>query len=450
MTEKQVMDYIEQTGSLGIVPGLDSIRELCARLGDPQKELKFIHVAGTNGKGSVSAFIARVLQEAGYVVGRYISPVIFEYRERIQINGRMITKNALCRGMERIREVCEGMTAEGLLHPTTFEMETALGFLYFRDRRCDVVVLEAGMGGLTDATNIVENTLEAVITSISMDHMKYLGNTPVRIAEQKAGVIKPGCTVVSAWQRDEVADVLQRRASQLGCKMVLADKGKLKNVRYGLERQRFGYGARGKVEISLAGKYQIDNAALALEAIDALREKGFSVSDEHILKGMRETKWFGRFTIIRKHPLFIVDGAHNEDGAKRLAESVTFYFTNRRIIYIMGILRDKEYDKIIALTQSYADQIITVASPGNPRAMSACELAGEVSKLHPKVTAADSLEEAVEMSLLLAGSGDVIIAFGSLSYLGRLAKIVDAVSGKAERNKNGRSKQDKRSGKTHT
>ena len=431
MTERQAMEYMEQLSGFGVVPGLDSIRELCRRLGNPQEQLKFLHIAGTNGKGSVSAYIATVLQSAGYRVGRYISPVIFEYRERIQVNGRMITKKAMCYGIEQIKAACDEMVSEGLDHPTSFEVETALGFLYFLEKNCDIVVLETGMGGLLDATNIIQNTITAVFTSISMDHMKFLGNTLEKIAKQKSGVIKSGCAVVSAHQSPEVMAVLRRRAEELGCPFVVSDPGKINNARYGLERQRFDYGRRKKLEISLAGRYQVENAALAVEVLDVLGERGFPVTEEHLHRGLRETQWLGRFTLIKKQPIFIVDGAHNEDAAKRLAESVSFYFTNHKIIYIMGVLRDKEYDKIIALTHKYADHIITVTSPGNPRSLSAYELAQEVAKVHPKVTAVDSLEEAVEMSHLLAGSEGVIIAFGSLSYLGRLMEIAGATFGKA-------------------
>lgn len=431
MTERQVMEYIEQLSGLGIVPGLDSIRELCSRLDNPQRQLKFIHIAGTNGKGSVSAYIATTLQCAGYRVGRYISPVIFEYRERIQVNDHMITRKALCQGIERIKGVCDEMVSEGLAHPTSFEIETALGFLYFLEKRCDIVVLETGMGGLLDATNIVENTITAVFTSISMDHMKFLGNTLEEITVEKAGVMKTGCAVVSASQTSEVLAVLNRRAEELGCPFIVSDTGKLKKVCFGLECQRFDYGIRKKLEITLAGRYQVENAALAVEVLDVLGERGFPVTEEQLRCGLRKTQWPGRFTVIKKHPIFIVDGAHNEDAAKRLAESVTFYFTNRKIIYIMGILRDKEYDKIIALTHEYADHIITVTSPGNPRAIPAYELAREIATIHPKVTAVDSLEEAVEMGHLLAGSEGVIIAFGSLSYLGRLMEIAGATFGKA-------------------
>lgn len=437
MNEREVMEFLERAGRAGIVPGLDSIRELCRRLGDPQKMLKFVHVAGTNGKGSVSAYISSVLRTAGYRVGKYISPAIFEYRERIQVNDRMITKKSLSQGMEKIRLICEEMTAEGLPHPTTFEIETALGFLYFHEKHCDIVVLETGMGGLLDATNIVENTEVAVLASISMDHMTYLGKSLEEIAKQKAGVIKPACAVVSACQAPEAMRVIRERAAEVNCPLTVAVSEQVTHIKYGLKRQCFDYAGMKKLEISLAGKFQIENAALAVEALLALCGKGFPVSEEQLRRGLLETRWEGRFTVIGDHPLFIVDGAHNEDAAKRLVESLEFYFTNRQIIYIMGVLKDKEYEKIISRTYSRAAYIITVTPPGNPRALTAYELALAAARFHSKVTAVDSLEEAVEMSRLLAGREGVIVAFGSLSYLGRLMEVAGGPFGKAAKKHGG-------------
>ena len=192
MNYREAMEYVERTSRYGISPGLDSIRELCRRMGDPQKGMKYVHVAGTNGKGSVSAYAVSVLVRGGYRVGRYLSPALFDYREEIQVNNRYITRKSLCRGMELLKENCDGMAAEGLPHPTMFEIKTALAFWYFREEKCDIVVLETGMGGLQDATNVVEDTCTAVITSISMDHMQFLGNTLAEIAAQKAGILKPG------------------------------------------------------------------------------------------------------------------------------------------------------------------------------------------------------------------------------------------------------------------
>jgi len=428
---KEALEYIDSLKAYGIVPGLDSIKELCGRLGNPQDKLKFVHIAGTNGKGSVLAYVSTVLKCAGYRVGRYISPTIFEYRERIQVNERFISKAALCEGLDIIKGICDDMRADGFAQPTPFEVETALAFWYFNKKKCDIVVLETGMGGLQDATNIITTTVTAVIASVSMDHMQFLGDTLHDIAFQKAGIIKPGCRVVSMKQDREVMDVIRETAARKNADMEIADSSKAFHIKYGVNKQSFDYKGYRKLEITLAGRFQIDNAVLALEVIGSLIRSGFKISGSAVREGLKSTVWPGRFSVIRKKPLFIVDGAHNVDAAQKLADSIEFYFTNKRIIYIMGILRDKEYEKIILRTEKYACEIITVTTPDNPRAMSSYELAKEVAKVHPNVTAVDSLEEAVETSLLLAGPNDVIIAFGSLSYLGRM---IDIVTGKARQN----------------
>lgn len=424
MNDKEAMAFVEGIESLGIVPGLDSIRKLCEAIGNPQDTLKFVHIAGTNGKGSALAYISTILKCAGYKVGRYISPTIFEYRERIQVNERMITKKALGEGMELVKAACEDMVARGLPHPTPFEVETALAFWYFQKMKCDIVVLETGMGGLLDATNVITTTLAAVIASVGRDHMKFLGNTVEEIAKQKAGIIKNDCYVICMKQKNSVMQVIEEEAQRKNSILRVADPEQAGHVRYGIEKQQFDYADMKKLEITLAGQFQIANAVLAVETVLALSEKGFAVARQAIRKGLLETRWQGRFTVVARKPLFIVDGAHNEDAAAKLANSIEFYFTNKRIIYIMGMLKDKEYDKVIDLTYKYADQIITVTPPGNPRALPAYELAKEIAKVHSKVTAVDSLEEAVEMSRLLAGKDDVIIAFGSLSYLGRLMQLL--------------------------
>lgn len=425
MKYQEALDYMDSLKNYGIVPGLDSIRELCRRLGDPQDSLRFVHIAGTNGKGSVLAYVSTVARCAGYRVGRYISPAVRDYRERFQLGGRMITQKDLCSLAEELRRVCDTMTREGLPHPTAFEVETALGFLYFRRKDCDLVVMETGMGGRLDATNVIGNTLVATLTSVSMDHMQYLGDTLGAIAGEKAGILKPGCCVVSAAQEPEAMEVIRAQALRLGVPLTVADGEKAVRVRYGLERQRFDYDGMKDLEISLAGRYQIGNAVLAVEVCRALGERGFDISEKALRQGLLDTRWPGRFTVLGRRPLFVADGAHNEDAAKKLAESIEFYFTNRRIIFIMGILKDKEYERIIELTARYADQILTVAPPDNPRAMSSYELAREVARIHPRVTAVDSLEEAVEISHLLADREDVILAFGSLSYLGGLMDIME-------------------------
>lgn len=424
MKYEEAVEYVESLKGYGIVPGLDNIRRLCERLGNPQKELLFVHIAGTNAKGSVLAYLSTILKAAGYKVGRYISPTIFEYRERIQVNERPITKKALCSLVEQMKEICDSLVADGYPHPTPFEVETAMAFAYFKEKGCDIVVLETGMGGRLDATNIIENTLAAVFTPISMDHMSYLGKDLEAIACEKAGIIKKGCQVITAQQKEPVMQVIRDQAESMSALVTVADMSQVNRIRFGLEKQKFDYGRLKDLEITLAGKHQIANAFLAVKVTESLAGKGFPVSEKALRQGLRETNWPGRFSVISKRPYFVIDGAHNEDAAEKLAESIAFYFTNRRIIFIMGVLRDKEYEKIIELTHFYADQILTVATPGNPRALSAYELAAEVAKVHPNVTALDSLEEAVEISYLLARKNDVILAFGSLSFLGRLTQIV--------------------------
>lgn len=421
--ERQVIEYMENLSGLGIVPGLDSIRTLCEKLGNPQDKLTFVHVAGTNGKGSVCAYMASVLKHCRIQTGRYLSPTIFRYRERIQVNDKCISVEALCRLTGQVREACDEMVREGLPHPTAFEMETVIGFLYFLEKGCDIVILEAGMGGLMDATNLIHTTCLAVLTSVSMDHMKFLGDSLEKIAIQKAGIIKPGCRVVTINDDRTVLRVIEQAAQEKGCRLDVVCRADIRNVKYGLEKQRFDYGGYRKLEISLAGRYQIENCALAVKALQILSECGFAIPEEKLRLGLLKTRWPGRFTVIGRKPYFLADGAHNEDAAKRLAESITFYFTNKRIIYIMGVLKDKEYEKIIDLTCHLADQILTVTTPENPRALPAHELAQAVMRVNPNVTETASLEEAVEIARLLAAKDDVIIAFGSLSFLGRLMKI---------------------------
>ena len=446
MNYRQAMEYIGGVTARGIVPGLESIRELCKRLGDPQKDVAWVHVAGTNGKGSTLAYVSTILTKAGYKVGRYVSPTIREYRERIQVNGRNISQKDLAEGMGIVKEACDGMVADGLPQPTAFEVETALAFWYFKKKGCELGVLEVGMGGLLDATNVIEGTLVEILASIGMDHMKFLGDSLEKIAGQKAGIIKPGSTVVCMDQKPEVLEVVQKKADQLGAKLVISKASEATNLHYGLEKQSFRYGNLGRCEIHLAGQFQIANAVLAIDACREIEAKGYPIPDKAIHEGLMETQWPGRLTLLSKHPLFLADGAHNEDAAEKLAKSIEFYFTNCRLIYIMGILRDKDYDRIIELTHGYAEQIITITPPENPRALPALDLAKEVAKFHPSVTAAESLEEAVEMAKLLAGEDGVILAFGSLSYLGKLMDIMDGKT-KKKPGRTGRGNSHGRSGK---
>lgn len=427
MNYREAMAYMEELQQYGSVMGLESIRGLCARLENPQDQLRFVHIAGTNGKGSVLAYVSTVLSAAGYRTGRYLSPTVKEYRERFQIDGRMITQSGLCKYLEPVKDAAEAMAAEGMPHPTAFEVETVVAFLYFLDKQCDIVVLETGMGGALDATNVIGTTLAAVFTSISMDHMGILGDDIGQIAETKAGIIKDKCYVISAKQKPEVMKVLRQTALVHKARFYTADADRVKHVRYGVTRQHFSYDKYKNLEITLAGQFQIENAVLALETLGALGRQGYPVTEDRLRLGMAQTRWPGRFDVIGTKPLFIADGAHNEDASRRLAESIRFYFTNKRIIYIMGMLRDKEYDKVIRNTYELAEQIITVTPPLAGRALHGYELAQAVREYHEHVTVADSVQEAVEIAYLLAGQDKdcVIIAFGSLSYLGELISVVE-------------------------
>lgn len=428
MTEKECLDFMDELRKSGIVPGLGSIKELCRRLGNPQDAFPCIHIAGTNGKGSVLAYLSTVYKTAGYRVGAFSSPAVFNPRETIRVDGKNMTKKAYTEGLEKIKEAVETIKADGLPAPTAFEAEVALAFLYFADKKCDIVMLEAGMGGREDATNLITRTLAAVLMPIGMDHMQFLGRTLDKIAYQKAGIIKKGCVAVSAVQQEEAAAKIRKEAEKQGCSCFFATVPE--KIKYGLKKQKFTYrdafGTLHKdMEITIPGVCQAENAAVAIEVVEALnRQNTFVVSEENLRRGLLETAWPGRFEVLREKPYFVIDGAHNEPAAKKLVQSVSAYFSNKRIIYIMGMLKDKEYEKVAEITYPYADQIITVTPPENKRALSAMDLAAAVSAYHPRVTTAGSVEEAVEMAYLLAGKEDVILCFGSLSFLGRVRDIL--------------------------
>lgn len=425
MNYKEARVYLDEVSKYGSVLGLESMRELLHRLGDPQNELKFIHISGTNGKGSVLAYLSTILSGAGYRTGRYISPTLFSYRERIQVDGEYIEKESLACHVTAIAAAAEDMQKAGLPSPTVFEIETALAFLYFKEKRCDIVTLEVGCGGLLDATNVITTTLMEVIASISMDHTDLLGDTLAKIAAQKAGIIKPDTMVVSAQQKSEVAQVIEDTCKEQHCTLQMVDESKISNVHYGAEGQTFSYKTWENVAISLAGSYQIKNAALALEGVEALRKLGYALSDQQVREGLLHTAWRGRFTTLRRDPTVIIDGAHNPAAALELKESLERYFPGKTLYFVMGMFKDKDYAQVIDLTAPLARHIITVETPGNPRAMPARELAEAVGKVNPSVEWADSVAHGVEKALAMAGKEDAVIVFGSLSFLGEAADAVN-------------------------
>ena len=404
---------------------LTNIKELMKRLGNPQDQLKYIHVAGTNGKGSVIAYLYTTLMKAGYHVGRYISPSVYSYREKIETEGKPISREKFAEQTTRVAAVIEEMTAEGLAHPTPFEIETAVAFLFFAEEKCDPVILEVGMGGITDATNLITTTELAVLVPISMDHQSFLGNTISEIAEKKAGIIKPGSSVVTIGQETEALEVIKKTGAEAGADVCVADVSEAEVLEADFTGQRFCYKGE-EYTLSLAGSYQTENAVLALEALRILDERGYHTTLEQRKEGLWATRWNGRLTIIHKDPLFIVDGAHNPAAADMLEDSVKKYFKDRRLFFIMGVFKDKDYPYIIRKLCPYAEQILAIETPDNPRALPAEELAKAIRPYNANVRAEKNISRAVEELFEMAGKDDVILSFGSLSFIGEITRIVNA------------------------
>ena len=417
MNYEEARNYLAEVSAKGNLLGLESVRILLKELGNPQDSLKFVHIAGTNGKGSVMSYLSYIVQEAGYSVGRYISPALFFYEERIQINGKPILKEEIARLTTRIAAARERIRKRGDAETTIFEVETAMSFLYFQEQQCDLVLLETGMGGREDATNVVTSSILEIISSVTMDHMEFLGDTLEKIAWNKAGIIKPDTAVVSDSQEKDVCKVLKAVCQEQRASLHLLEKDELSKVQYGLKRQKFSYRGMENLTISLAGTCQIHNAALAVDAALALQNAGYDISEENIRTGLEKTVWEGRFQLMNEHPSVIIDGAHNPDAAQALLNAVDQYFPENKIYYIFGVFSDKEYDKIIRITAGRAEKIFTVQTKDHPRALPAEELADEVSKVNPNVIPAGTVTNAMTLALEEAEQKDVILVFGSLSFL---------------------------------
>ena len=423
MNYEEAMNFIQNTNKFGSVLGLDNIRELLERLGNPQDQLRVVHIAGTNGKGSTLAFLAGIFRESGYRAGRYVSPASFSYEERFRINEENISKKDLCFYMEKIKNVAEEMVKDGLSHPTMFEIETALSFLYFLDKKVDVVLLETGMGGRLDATNVVKKPIATVIASIGMDHMQFLGDILEKIASEKAGIIKEGCPVISYDNTKEVNEVIKNKAKQMHAKVTFVNSAGIRVLQESLNGESFSYRSSDgrwyeKIEIPLLGRHQINNAALALETLNVIKNY-YCISDFQTEDGMRKTIWRGRIEILEREPMVICDGAHNPDGAKSLLSFLQNNFTNQRLIYIMGVLSDKDYEQMVQILAPAADKIYTVA-PDNPRALSSRELCNCISKYHQNVEERQRLAECLSEVRQKAEKDDVIIICGTLSFQNEL------------------------------
>ena len=432
------ISLIEELKKRGSVPGLDAIEGLLEELGHPEDNLKVVHIAGTNGKGSIFAYLSSILIAAGFKVGRYISPTISCYEERFQINGEYITKDKLARLYNIVEEAMKREEEKTGLKPTLFEVETAISFLYFKEEEVDYALIEVGMGGRMDATNVIRHPELTVISSISYDHQAFLGDTLEEIAWQKAGIIKESCPVILSENSDEVCKVIEQEATKKRVKCIEiepTDYEVLSETPYGStflwKEQRY--------ETKLPGRHQVSNAVTALAASEYLFHKDYEKNnarkaiakklDEMNVKsaqqgGIIRTCWPGRLEVLKKEPLFYRDGAHNPDGAKKLAAFLQKYFTNKKIIYIMGVLKDKEYKKMLRYLMPMAKEVY-VFKPKNERGLSAQILANTIKEVADvSVTIESDVNAAVFRALDTAKPDDVLVACGSLSFMEEMEDIL--------------------------
>lgn len=423
MTYREAVEYIQSTTRFGAKLGLDKILRLCELLGNPQNIPHVVHVAGTNGKGSTTAMIASVLQAAGYKVGRYTSPYIEDVRDGMHINGVRISGEELAATTAQVREKALEMDRVGN-HPTQFEIETAIAFLWFAQSGCDFVVLETGLGGRLDATNVVRQPLVTVITSISMDHMAYLGDTLEQIAAEKCGILRPnGATVSYPLQQESVLRVIRQFAAAQHNQLILPDLATLQERQISLDCNHIVYKGLSLV-VPLPGRHQVYNAITALEAVGTLREQyGFSISDQAMRDGIQSTTMPLRQEILCHDPLILLDGAHNRDGAQTLADSLVRNLKGRRIVTIMGMLADKEFEPSIGMIASLSQHFIAV-EPHSPRALPAADAAGVAAAHCPSVATAGDYHTALQQALALAGKDGAIIVCGSLYLAAPMRRIV--------------------------
>lgn len=430
------IEYINTPRWLTSRLGLSRTRELLARLGNPQNKLHFVHVAGTNGKGSTCAYLASILQAAGLRTGLFTSPYIEHFEERIRVNGQNIPYARLVEVTLAVRAQAEAMAAgDPNEHPTEFELMTAVAFTYFAEEHCDIVVCEVGLGGRLDSTNVIQPPDVAVIARIGLDHTAILGNTLAEIAREKAGIIKPGAHVVTYPQEPEAAAEIKAAAAQAGCRLSTPDFAQLAlgPVEFGGEvpLRQFSYGSHGVLKTRLLGAYQPQNAALALTAIDALRECGWEIPETAVRKGVAACTWPGRFEVLPRRstssPTIVVDGGHNPQGAQALVQSLTSVFPGQKPVFVVGVMADKDYHTMLETVLALASAVVTT-TPHNPRALPAEELAQAARKANSSVPvqAAASYDGALRLACELASSSKLICAFGSLYAIGSIKEALRA------------------------
>ena len=424
MTPQEAIAYIENYTWSTTRLGLGRTRALLHAIGDPQKQLKFIHIAGSNGKGSTCAMLDAILRQAGYRTGLYTSPYIQDFCERMQVNGRNIPGKDLARITEQVRMHADAMED----HPSQFELVTAIAMQYFLEEHCDIVVLEVGMGGALDSTNVIDCPEIAVITNIGLEHTEYLGNTLSLIAEAKGGIIKPGCTAVLYDSEHETMETLLRICREHAVSSLISRQSDLRSLSHDLDGQRFLWKGR-EYSLSLLGAHQLRNAAVVLETVEALRKCGWTVPEEAVSSGLRDVRWPARFEILWRDPLFILDGGHNPQCAEALARNLEDYLPGQKLTFLIGVLADKDYRQILQRITPFAERFICV-TPDSPRALQAEALAAEISGMGFPAVSCGSIEDGVRLAQDCEGP---VMAFGSLYLAGHVRTVFPHLLKKKQR-----------------
>ncbi len=413
MNINETLDYIHSVCWKGMMPGLERVTELLEKMGNPHKDLKFVHIAGTNGKGSTAAMTASILRKAGYRTALYTSPYIYQFGERMQVNGEMISDDELIEITEYIKPLADTMAET----PTEFELITCIAFAFFKRRACDIVVLEVGLGGLLDATNVIDCPEVAVITNIGLDHTDILGNTLEEIAFNKAGIIKENGHAVLYRGTPGVEAVFENICQEKNTKLKKANFDGLKLKSHNLFEQVFDCGEYKDIHLPLLGDHQLHNAAVVLAVAETLQEIGWKITKENIYDGIRDVSWPGRFDIVCRDPLFIIDGGHNPQCLEALVKNIQDYLTGRRVVALTGVLADKDYGDMYKPVMPYIEQFVCVTPP-NPRRLIATELAQHLQNVGAKATPCETIPEGVKKAMELAGSDGVVLCFGSLYTIG--------------------------------
>lgn len=420
MTYSQALEYIHSVNWQFCKPGLERVQKLCYALGDPQKSLKFVHVAGTNGKGSFCSMLDSILRAEGYCVGLFTSPYIVEFNERMRIDGENISDSELVELVEKIKPITDSMEDK----PTEFELITAIAFLYFARHKCDVVVLECGLGGRLDATNIIDSPILSVITGIALDHTSILGDTVEKIAAEKAGIIKKDVPVLWCGKDSDAEQVIASKAAEVGADMLISRHGALNVKEMTLDGTVFDFGVLKDLHLSLLGTYQPHNATNVLSAIEILQSKGFDISEEAIRAGLEKVRWRARFEIIGNDPLIIADGGHNPEGVNAAISGVEKYFPGSRLGIVTGVMADKDYLYMATRISSVAAKVFCL-TPDNPRALDAKEYAKVFESLGIEAVPCNSIEDAVVQAIAWAKEAKLpIISLGSLYMYGDVCKAL--------------------------